>query len=63
VILLFQFVSYLFEQLSILLLASHKEVQRIDAQRNNTENQEDDEIAKTSGHWAVPLSFDWISIT
>ena len=50
-----QFVSYFFKKLGIFLLASYKEVKRINAQSDNTENQEDDEITKTSDHEPVPL--------
>jgi hypothetical protein len=59
---LLQFVSDFFKQLGVLLLSGNKEVERIDAQSDNCENQEDNEIAKTRGHKTVPLSLERIII-
>ena len=44
---LLQFVPYLFKQFSIFLLSGYKEIERINAKREDTKNQENDEITKT----------------
>jgi hypothetical protein len=40
------------------LLSGYKEVERVNTQSNNAENQENDKVANTRGHLAIPVSFD-----
>tara|TARA_B100000809_G_scaffold79423_2_gene77490 strand:- start:308 stop:517 length:210 start_codon:yes stop_codon:yes gene_type:complete len=52
---LFEFISNLNKQLSILLLPRHKKEKRVNTKSNNRENQEDDEVAKSCRHLIILL--------
>ena len=45
------------------MLSGYKEVERVNTQSNNAENQENDKVANTRGHLAIPISFEKCIIT
>jgi len=52
---LFEFISNLNKQFSILLLPRHKKEKRVNTKSNNRENQEDDEVAKSCRYLIILL--------